>query len=125
MNAALMSRTARIVALGEAAAASDAEIAGYRDRAHESARDDVRALAAALRRVGSLAPDVDERHAADTIFALAGDEGVYLRLTRECGWTDAQYAELIGRSLQAVLGTPATPTARPGDGEGPSGPGAA
>jgi AcrR family transcriptional regulator len=104
LNARLMRRTATIIALGEAAAASDRELAAYRDRAHEAARDDVRALVAALDRAGVLAPGIAHGEAADTIYALAADEGVYLRLTRECGWTDARYADLIGRTLQAVLG---------------------
>jgi hypothetical protein len=99
-----MRRTATIIALGEAAAASDSELAAYRDRAHEAARNDVRALVAALDRAGVLAPGIDKGDAADTIYALAADESVYLRLTDECGWTDARYADLLGRALQAVLG---------------------
>jgi AcrR family transcriptional regulator len=106
LNARLMQRTATIIALGEAAAASDPELAAYRDRAHEAARDDVRALVAALDRAGALAPGIDLGEAADTIYGLAADESVYLRLTRECGWTDDRYADLIGRTLQAVLGRP-------------------
>ena len=41
--------------------------------------------------------------AADTIYALATDESVFLRLTRECGWTPARYADLIARTLNATL----------------------
>jgi hypothetical protein len=107
LNAALMARTAAIIALGEAAAAADTELAAYRDRAHEASREDVRALAAALSRAGALAPGTDEREAADTIYALAANESLYLRLTQECGWTDDRYAHLIGRILQAALGKPA------------------
>jgi AcrR family transcriptional regulator len=103
LNAALMARTAAIIAVGESAAAADAELAAYRDRAHAAAREDTRALAAALEHAGVLAADVDERAAADTIYALTTDESLYLRLTRECGWTDAQYADLIGRTLEATL----------------------
>ena len=65
----------------------------------------LRALAAELNRRGALAPGVSEQQAVDTIYALATDEGVFLRLTRECGWTPARYAELIGRTLTATLGT--------------------
>jgi AcrR family transcriptional regulator len=106
LNARLMRRTAAIIALGEAAAASDPELAAYRDRAHAAARDDVRALVTALERASVLDPDVDPGDAADAIYALAADESVYLRLTQECGWTDARYADLLGRTLQAVLGRP-------------------
>ena len=43
--------------------------------------------------------------AADIIYALATDESVFLRLTRECGRTPADYVDLITRSLNATLGT--------------------
>jgi AcrR family transcriptional regulator len=105
LNAAVMARTAAIIAVGEAAAAGDNELAAYRDQAHEAARADVRALVTALTRAGVIADDTDERVAADTIYALAADESIYLRLTHECGWTDTQYAELIASILQAALST--------------------
>jgi AcrR family transcriptional regulator len=105
LNAAVMARTAAIITMGEAAAAGDTELAAYRDQAHEAARADVRALVTALRRAGVLADDTDERVAADTIYVLAADESIYLRLTHECGWTDTQYAEFIASILQATLST--------------------
>ena len=104
MNAHLMTRTAAIIALGESAAAADPELAEYRNHAHAATRSDLRALAAELARRGALAPDIGVQRAADTIFALAGDESVYLRLTRECGWTPARYADLISSTLTATLG---------------------
>jgi AcrR family transcriptional regulator len=105
LNAEMMARTAAIIAVGEAAAAGDDELAAYRDQAHEAARADVRALVSALNRAGLLTDNTDERIAADTIYALAADESTYLRLTHECGWTNAQYAEFIASILQATLGT--------------------
>jgi AcrR family transcriptional regulator len=104
LNAALMARTAEIVAVGEAAAAGDPELAPMRDRAHAAARSDIHALVAELDRAGALASDTDRQQAADTIFALAADERVYLRLTRECGWTVDAYADLMARILQSTLG---------------------
>jgi len=105
LNATLMTRTAAIIELGEAAASADDEIAGYRDRAHAATRANLLALAAELNRRGALRSDISEQDAADTIYALATDEGVFLRLTRECGWTAARYADLIARTLKAALGT--------------------
>ena len=67
-------------------------------------RANLRALAAELKRRGALAPDISAQHAADTIYAVATDESVFLRLTRECGWTPARYADLIARTLKASLG---------------------
>jgi hypothetical protein len=34
---------------------------------------------------------------------LASNESVFLRLTRQCGWTLERYADLIARTLQATL----------------------
>lgn len=104
-NAALMTRTAALTALGEAAAATDPELAEYRNRAHAETRANLHALAAELNRRGALNPDTTEQDAADTIYAVATDESVFLRLTRECGWTPAAYADLITRTLNAALGS--------------------
>ena len=104
LNAALMARTAPIIALAEAAAGAEPELAEDRAHAHATARADLRALAAELKQRGVLAADISEQHAADTIYALAADVSPYLRLTRDCGWTDTRYADLIARTLQATLG---------------------
>lgn len=112
LNAAVMARTAAIIAVGEAAASTDPELAAYRDQAHQAARADVRALVTALQRAGALAADTDERAAADTIYVLAADESIYLRLTHECGWTDTQYAELIASILHARLAPRQPPPTR-------------
>jgi AcrR family transcriptional regulator len=103
LNASLMTRTAAVVALGESAASTDPELAEYRDQAHAETRGNVRALAAELKARGVLGPGISEQYAADTIYALATDEGVFLRLTRECGWTPARYADLMAGTLKATL----------------------
>ena len=105
-NAALMTRTAQIIALAESAAASDPELAEHRNRAHATARADLQALAAELKRRGALASDISEQDAADTLYAIANNVGVYLRLTTECGWNDDRYADLIARTLTATLAAP-------------------
>ena len=103
LNADLMARTAAVIALGESAAATDPELAKYRDQAHTETRTNLRALAAELDARGVLGPGVSEQDAADTIYALATDESVFLRLIGECGWTPARYADLIARTLKATL----------------------
>src|SRR4051812_34215744 len=65
LNAALMARTAAIIAVGEAAAAGDSELAAFRDQAHQATRADVRALVGALRHAGALADGTDDDEAAD------------------------------------------------------------
>jgi AcrR family transcriptional regulator len=103
LNTALMTRTAAIIALGEAAAETDPELAEHRDRAHAEARANLAALAAELRRRGALRREVSAQHAGDVIYAIATDEGIFLRLTGECGWSPARYAELIAHTLTAAL----------------------
>jgi AcrR family transcriptional regulator len=103
LNTALMTRTAGIIALGEAAASTDPELAGHRDRAHAETRANLTALAAELQRRGALRRGVSEDHAADVIYAIATDEGIFLRLTGECGWRPARYADLIAHTLTAAL----------------------
>src|SRR5215217_4482955 len=104
--AALMHRTAPIIALAESAAASDPELAEHRDHAHATSRADLHALATELKQRGALAPHISEQDAADTMYALVTDASIYLRLTTECGWTQARYADLIAHTLKATLGRP-------------------
>jgi AcrR family transcriptional regulator len=106
LNASLMTRTAEIIALAESAAAADPELAEHRARARATARGDLHALAAELRRRGALAAGVSEQDAADTMYAISNDASVYLRLTTECGWNEARYADLIARTLTATLAVP-------------------
>src|SRR5215218_8478365 len=96
LNTTLMNRTAPIIALAEAAAATDPELAEHRDRA----------LATELKQRGALAPHISEQDAADTMYALVTDATIYLRLTTECGWAQARYADLLSRTLKATLAPP-------------------
>ena len=79
-----------------------------RERGHHNMRSDFREVADALDRAGALANTVTPEDAADTIYALAGHD-VYVRLTRECGWTRARYAAWLADTLPAAL----THAARP------------
>src|SRR5215216_3131318 len=97
---------ARIIALPESAAASDPELAEHRDHAHATSRADLHALATELKQRGGLAPHISEQDAADTMYALVTDATIYLRLTTECAWTQARYADLIAQTLKATLGRP-------------------
>src|SRR4051794_6727303 len=104
LNASLMSRTAAIINVGETAAAADLGLAAIRDRAHQAGHHEVRLLVSALSRAGALSDGVDEDEAADVIWAISTDETLYLRLTQERGWSDARYAGLVQRVLEATLG---------------------
>jgi hypothetical protein len=106
LNASLMTRTAQIIALAESAAAVDPELADHRARARATARADLHAIAVELKRRGALTPAVSEQDAADTMYAISNDTSMYLRLTTECDWNEARYADLIARILKATLAVP-------------------
>jgi AcrR family transcriptional regulator len=104
LNATLMARTARIIALAQSAADVDPELAQRGARARATERADLLEFTAELKRRGALAPGLSEQDAADTIYALACEVKVYLRLVTDCGWDDARYADLIARTLKSDLG---------------------
>jgi AcrR family transcriptional regulator len=112
LTAALMTRTARVLALGEAAAAADPELARERDRGHAATRTDLRQVATALAERGVLRAGLDEQAAADILFALAADESIYLRLTDACHWSESQYAQVLEDALRGALGEPPTRSSR-------------
>jgi hypothetical protein len=95
-NAQLMSRTARVMALGESAAPIDPQLAQLRERGHKAMRSDFRAVAEALAAHGALADDIDVGSASATIYALV-NESVYLRLVDGLGWTPDQYRDWLAR----------------------------
>ena len=99
---AILARTAPVLAVAEAATAGSPELATQRERGQRNMRSDYREVADALARSGALADTVTPEYAADTIYALAGHD-VYLRLTRECGWTGERYAAWLSDTLSAAL----------------------
>lgn len=105
-GAALMSRAARALWLGEANAASDPQLQQARQRGHANIRADMSEFATALSDRGALAPAVEVQHAAAILFAICANETVFLRLTDECDWTPDQYAGLIDKLITALLLAP-------------------
>jgi AcrR family transcriptional regulator len=93
--AALMSRAARLLWLGEANAAGDPQLRDARTRAHADIRTDMREFAGALVERGALAPGLEVEQAASILFATCANETIFLRLVDECAWAPEQYAELI------------------------------
>jgi TetR/AcrR family transcriptional regulator of autoinduction and epiphytic fitness len=102
-STALMARTARVLAIGEAAATVDPALAEFRDRGHAATRSDIGEVAAALHQRGELAARVTVKQATDILFSLAANEALYLRLVDECGWTDSDYARFLERLLASLL----------------------
>jgi AcrR family transcriptional regulator len=99
----LYSRTARLLAVGEAAARDDPELAEFRDRGHAATRADALQIARAMKRAGILRRGISTDHAADIFFAIAATETVYLRLVDDCGWNDAAYARMLKDALAGAL----------------------
>jgi hypothetical protein len=62
-----------MLALAEAAALSDPELSGPRDRGHEGQRAVCRQLARKLQSRGLLESGLDESEATDILFALTGE----------------------------------------------------
>lgn len=98
----VQARTARILAVAEAAASTDSQLASRRAEAHAHIRADVQQVADALAEHGHLARDVTPVQAADIIYALAS-ESTYLLLVDERGWSSPQYVEWLSMTLDATL----------------------
>ncbi|PZR65117.1 MAG: hypothetical protein DLM63_12750 [Solirubrobacterales bacterium] len=101
-TAAVLGRTARLLALGEVAADSASELAIQRDRGHAWMRSDFHEVATALAKRKALADTLSTQDAADTIYAVANGT-VYLRLTQNCDWTPTHYANWLTSTLTATL----------------------
>lgn len=104
-NGAVQLRTARILAVAEAAATTDEQLASRRDSSHAHIRADFQQVAEALARHRRLPQRLTAAHAADVIYALTSPT-TYLLLTDERGWTTRQYTEWLASLLQATLTDP-------------------
>jgi AcrR family transcriptional regulator len=101
-NGAVQARTARILAVAEAAATADVELAARRVGAHAHIRADFQQIADVLASHRCLAPHLTATHAADVIYALAS-QATYLLLTDECDWTTQRYVDWLAATLQSTL----------------------
>ena len=105
-GAALMSRAARALWLGEANADSDHQLQQARERGHANIRTDMAEFAVALAARGALAPGLEVDQAAAILFATCANETTFLRLIDECGWTPNQYAELLEKLVTGLVLAP-------------------
>jgi AcrR family transcriptional regulator len=102
-HAAIMARAARVIAIGEAAARIDPELAAIRDRSHAAMRTSFEAIAAELHNRGALAAGITTQEAAATIYAVASD-ATYLRLVDGYAWTPERYGRWLAQTLRTSLG---------------------
>ena len=108
INAKLMERTARVMALGEAAAHADPQLAELRERGHHAMRSNFHSIAEALDAHGALSTELDVEAATATIYGIV-NESVYLRLVDGFGWTAKHYRNWLAHVLaQTLLARPRT-----------------
>jgi AcrR family transcriptional regulator len=100
----LMSRAAKLLAIGESVGPEDPEVAKFRDRGHAATRADMLDVARALKRAGVLRKGLSTERAADIMYALVASESVYLRLVDQRGWSDQAYAQVLEQALAGALG---------------------
>jgi hypothetical protein len=101
-TAGVMERTARILAVAEAAATTEHELAQSRARGHAAMRTQFERVAKVQSDRAAPRGRIDERDAAATIYAFASD-AVFLRLTDGYGWSPRRYGKWLGDVLLATL----------------------
>jgi AcrR family transcriptional regulator len=104
VSAELMSRTARLLAVGESVGPEDPLLNEVREAGRAATRSDALEVARAMKRAGALRKGMSTEEAADIIYALAASESLYLRLVEHRGWSTAAYAGALERALAGALG---------------------
>jgi AcrR family transcriptional regulator len=99
----LMSRSARLLAVGESIGPEDDVLTAMRERGRAATRADLTIVARAMKRAGVVRAGISAQRAAEVMYGLAASECVYLRLVDHCGWTDTAYAQMIERALAGAL----------------------
>jgi AcrR family transcriptional regulator len=102
-SAQLLSRTARLLAVGESVGPADPVLNAERERGRAATHSDLLELARAMKGAGVLKKGMSSEHAADVMYALAASESVYLRLVEHRGWSTADYARMLERALAGAL----------------------
>ena len=103
-SAELLSRTARLLAVGESVGPAEPVLNEVRERGRAATHSHLLELAGAMKRAGALKKGMSPERAADIMYALAASESVYLRLVDHRGWSTAAYARMLERALAGALG---------------------
>jgi AcrR family transcriptional regulator len=93
---------AELLAVGDAAATDDPALADLRDRGRDAEHSTYRTVAELLHARGALAEPLSVEEATDIIYAVASPS-VYLRLTRDRGWTRDAYSGWLADTLTVAL----------------------
>jgi AcrR family transcriptional regulator len=102
-SADLMSRAARLLAVGESAGTEDESLVEARRRGRAATRADALEVAKLLKKRGAIRRGITTAKAADIFYGLAASESLYLRLVDHCNWTPTQYARFLERALRGAL----------------------
>lgn len=102
-SAELLSRTARLLAVGESVGPAEPVLNEVREHGRAATHSDLLELAGAMKRAGALKKGMSPERAADIMYALAASESVYLRLVDHRGWSTAAYARMLERALAGAL----------------------
>ena len=103
-SAELLSRTARLLAVGESVGPADPVLNEVRERGRAATHSDMLELAKVMKRAGALKAGMSPQRAADIMYALAASESLYLRLVDHRGWSTAAYARMLESALAGALG---------------------
>ena len=98
-------RTAEVMQVLSAAAASDPEIAEMHNEAERARYRDQRRLPDLLHDRHQLREELSPGHAADITWTLAGP-GTYTDLVRRCGWSGEDYEQWLSEQLRSALVRP-------------------
>jgi AcrR family transcriptional regulator len=102
-SAELLSRAARLLAVGESVGSEDPHLNEARERGRARTHADMLAVARAMKRAGALRRGMSAERAADIMYALVASESVYLRLVDHRGWSSTAYARTLERALAGAL----------------------
>lgn len=93
---------APLLAIGDAAAAEDAELQQLRDRGRTAEHATFRTVAETMHARGALKPNLNVERATDILYALASD-AVYLRLITDRSWSRQDYVAWLTETLSHAL----------------------
>ena len=102
VHAAVMARAAPLIAIGEGAAAMDADLRPLQERAHDGLRTMMLAIADRLDEAGLLRAGLAPTAAAATMFAVASD-ATFLRWVESSGEAGDGYAAWLADTLGRLV----------------------
>lgn len=95
-------RVSGILSVLAGAGPSDPEIAGLAEELGSQRRNLASWMVGHLCRYGTLRPGLDAKSAVDIVWVFL-DPALHVRLARDCGWSEDQFAGWLGDSLLGLL----------------------